>query len=154
MFNSKGKLLSLKWYPDYNWPWGICSTWNIGHSLQVQRGAAPLRLNNQSGHINCLFRQIELSLMPLKWKTLRFITWVNLMFYLYCNVFYCDVMYCGSGQKRKGQPGLLLYSTCILGWNLLLLLVCGFADLPALLLGFKVDLVFILYISTCFCCIW
>ena len=56
--------------------------------------------------------------------------------------------------KEKGQPGLLLYSTCILGWNLLLLLVCGFADLPALLLGFKVDLVFILFIWTSFCCIW
>ena len=75
----------------------LYSTWNIGHSLQVQRGAAPLRLNNQSGHKNCLFRQIEFSLMPLIWKTLRFITWVNLMFYLYCNVFYCDVMYFGSG---------------------------------------------------------
>ena len=82
MFNSKRKLLSLKWYPDYNWPWGTCSTWNIGHSLQGQQGVAPLRSNNQSGHRNCLFRQIKFNLMLLMWKIFRFITWVNLMFYV------------------------------------------------------------------------
>ena len=40
-----------------------------------------------------------------KWKALRFITWVNLILYLCCNVFYCDVMYFGSGLKRKENLG-------------------------------------------------
>ena len=40
-----------------------------------------------------------------KWKALRFITWVNLILYLCCNVFYCDAMYFGSGLKRKENLG-------------------------------------------------
>ena len=96
MFNSKRKLLSLKWYPDYNWPWGTCSTWNIGHSLQGQQGGAPLRSNNQSGHRNCLFRQVESS-------QIHNLSQPYIVLVLQCILLWCDVLW--QWSKEKGKPG-------------------------------------------------